>query len=139
MNEQECTAAYQELVETLNESNLERLVQRVEEVIERGKEVFVKDDQYTSFITTKPYTEREKLFLLIDAIERALVETAAIEVEISNFLIQEKLEPKIITSNGKRDRVDDYRPEVVHAKKQKADILKQLLDELRQDALAYDH
>lgn len=123
------------LLKLKSESNLGRLVQRVEEVIERGKEVFVKDNQNTSFITTKPYTEREKLFLLIDAIERALVEPAAIEVEISNFLIQEKLEPKIITSNGKRDRVDDYRPEVVHAKKQKADILKQLLDELRQDAL----
>jgi hypothetical protein len=71
--------------------------------------------------------------------ERALVETAAMEVEISNFLIAEKLEPKIITSNGKRDTVHDYRPEVVYPRKENADILKQLLEELRQDVLAHDH
>lgn len=136
MNEQECTVAYQELVEIINEHNLGWLVQRVHEAIERGKEVFVQNNyQKTPVLETKPYTEREKLFLLIDAIERTLVETAAIEVEISNFLIQEKLEPKITTSNGKRDIVHDYRPEVVYPRKENADILKQLLEELRQDVL----
>lgn len=44
MNDQECKVAYQELVETLNESNLSWLVQKVNEAIERGKEVFVQNN-----------------------------------------------------------------------------------------------
>ena len=72
----------------------------------------------------------------IDAIERALVETAAMGVEISEFLREEKLEPKIIRSDNRREIVHDYSPEVVYRKKENADALKELLEELRRDALA---
>ncbi|MBR8834693.1 MAG: hypothetical protein DSM106950_11805 [Stigonema ocellatum SAG 48.90 = DSM 106950] len=74
--------------------------------------------------------------MLIDAIERTLVETAAMEVEISEFLTEQKLEPKIIRSDNKRETIHDYSPEVVYPRKENADALKELLEELRRDALA---
>ncbi|MFB2917085.1 MULTISPECIES: hypothetical protein [Aerosakkonema] len=138
MNEQECATAYQELASMLKELGMGWLVEKVELTIQRGENVAVsKNSQPYYRLENEPLKHREKLFLLIDAIERALVETTAMEVEISDFLISEKLEPKIITSDGNYATIDDYRPEVVYAKKQKADALKALLEELRRDALAH--
>lgn len=137
MDEQGCAIAYQELVEILDESGGEWLVKQVADAIKRGKTVFVRDNgKLHSRQEIKPYTNREQLLLLIDAIERAFVETAAMEVEISEFLRKENLAPQIITSDGKQETIDDYRPEVVYPRKEEADALKELLDELRQDALA---
>lgn len=138
MNELECAVAYQELVEILNEFELGWLVERVADVIKRGKTVIVQDNsQQPSHLRIEPYTDREQLFLLIDAVERALVETAAMEVEISDFLREQNLEPKIITSDGKQETVHDYRSEVVYPRKENADVLKELLEELRRNALAH--
>ncbi len=138
MNEQECAVAYQELVEILNQFQLGWLVEKVADVIKRGKKVLVQDNgQKASHLEVEPLTNREQLFLLIDAIERALVETAAMEVEISDFLREQNLESKIITSDGKQETVHDYRRSVVYPRKENADALKELLEELRQDALAH--
>lgn len=140
MNEQECAVAYQELVEILNQSQLGWLVERVADVIRRGKTVIVQDNsQQPSHLKVEPLTNREQLFLLIDGVERALVETAAMEVEISDFLREENLEPKIITSDGNEETIHDYRPEIVYPRKENADILKELLEELRRSALAHVH
>ncbi len=137
MNEQECAVAYQELVEILNQFRLGWLVERVTDVIKRGKTVFVQDkSQQPSHLKVEPLTNREQLFLLIDAVERALVETAAMEVEISDFLREENLEPKIITSDGQQEKIHDYRPEIVYPRKENADILKELLEELRCSAIS---
>lgn len=138
MNELECAVAYQELVEILNEFRLGWLVERVADVIKKGKTVTLQSyGQQPSRLEVEPLTNREQLFLLIDAIERALVETAAMEVEISDFLREQNLEPKIITSDGKQETVHDYRPEIVYPRKENADVLKKLLEELRRDALAH--
>lgn len=137
MNELECAVAYQELVEMLNEVGMGWLVEKVADTIQRGKTVAVRDNGHRhSRLEIEPLTNLEQLFLLIDAIERALVETAAMEVEISEFLREEKLEPKIIRSDHKREIVHDYSPEVVYRRKENADALKELLEELRRDALA---
>lgn len=138
MDEQECLVAYLELVEMLNEVGLNWLVERVADTIKRGKTVVVRDNgQQYSRLEIEPYTNRDQLFLLIDAIERALVETAAMEVEISESLREQHLEPKIIRSDGKTETVHDLRPEVVYPRKENADALKELLEELRRDALAH--
>lgn len=135
MNEQECAAAYQELANLLNELGMKWLVEKVTDTIQRGKPVAVRfNGQQQSRLETESLTQREQLFLLIDAIERALVETAAMEVEFSEFLRAEKLSPQIITSDGKRETIHDYRPEVVYPRKENADALKALLEELRRDA-----
>ncbi len=136
MNELECADAYQELVEILNEFRLGWLVERVADVIKRGKTVSVQSNsQQPSRLEVEPLTNREQLFLLIDAIKRVLVEPAAMEVELSDFLREQNLEQKITTSDGKQETVYDYRPEVVYPRKEKADVLKELLEELRRDAL----
>ena len=136
MNELECADAYQELVEILNEFRLGWLVERVADVIKRGKTVSVQSNsQQPSRLEVEPLTNREQLFLLIDAIKRVLVEPAAMEVELSDFLREQNLEQKITTSDGKQETVHDYRPEVVYPRKEKADVLKELLEELRRDAL----
>lgn len=139
MNEQECAVAYQKLVEILNEFRLGWLVERVGDVIKRGKIVIVQSNsqQPSRLEKVEPLTNREQLFILIDAVERALVETAAMEVEISDFLRSQNLAPKIITSDGKQETVHDYRPEVVYPRKENADALKELLEQLRRDALAH--
>jgi hypothetical protein len=140
MNEQECAVAYQELVEILNHFRLEWLVERVADAARRGKTVILQDNgQQSSHLTVEPLTNQEQLFLLIDAVEQALVETAAMEVEISDFLREENLEPKITTSDGQQETVHDYRPEIVYSRKENADVLKKLLEELRSSALAHVH
>ncbi|MBD2778054.1 hypothetical protein [Iningainema tapete] len=138
MDELQCAVAYQELVEILNEFELGWLALQVADVIKGGKTVVVhQNGQKHSHLETKLYTEQEKLFLLIDAIERALVETAAMETEISEFLIAQNLEPKIIRSDGRQETVRDYSPSIVHSRKENADALKELLEKLRRDALAH--
>lgn len=138
MDEFQCAVAYQELVEILNEFGLGWLVRQVADVIKGGKTVVVhQKGQKHSHLQTKPYTKQEQLFLLIDAIERALVETAAMETEISEFLIAQNLEPKIIRSDGKQETVRDYSPSIVLSRKENADALKELLEKLRRDALAH--
>lgn len=138
MNEQECAVAYQELVEILNEFQLGWLVKRVADVIKKGKTVIVQDNgQQHSRREIKPYTHQKQLFLLIDAMERALVETAAMEVKISESLREQNLEPKIIRSDGNQETIHDLSPEFVYPRKENAEALKELLEELRRDALAH--
>ncbi len=138
MNEQECLVAYQELVEILNELGGEWLLKRVNETIKRGKTLVVRENgKQPSRLKTEPYTHREQLMLLIDAMERAFVVPAAMEVEISEFLKEQNLAPQIIRADGNEEIIRDYRSEVVCHHKENADALKELLEELRQDVLAH--
>ncbi|MEC4813961.1 MAG: hypothetical protein SAK29_11910 [Scytonema sp. PMC 1069.18] len=138
MDEQECAVVYQELVEILNEFGLGWLALQIADIVQRGKTVVVyQNSQQNSYQETKPYTHQEQLFLLIDAIERVLVETAAMEAEISEFLVEQNLEPKIIRSDGKQETVRDYSTSTVRSRKENADVLKELLEKLRRDALTH--
>lgn len=138
MDEQECIVAYQELAEILNELGVQWLLKRVNETIKRGKTLVVREKgKPPSRLKTEPYTYREQLMLLIDAMEQAFVAPAAMEVEISEFLKSQNLAPQIIRSDGNEETIRDYRSEVVFHHKENADALKELLEELRQDALAH--
>jgi len=135
MTQQECANTYQELVEILRELNFGWLVERVEATLQRGKALFkqTKGESYPYF---EPYSQQEQLFLLIDAVEKALIETVAMEEEIAKSLSAESLEPKVVWADDRGKSIHDYRPEVISVRKQKADVLKGLLEELRRDVLA---
>ena len=135
MTLQECASAYQELVEILRELNLGWLVERVETTIQRGKALF-KETNGESYPYFEPYSQREQLFLLIDALEKALIETVAMEEEIAKSLSAKNREPKVVWADDSGKTIHDYRPEVISVRKQNADVLKGLLEELRRDALA---
>ncbi len=136
MTQQECASAYQELVEILRELNLGWLVERVETTLQRGKALF-KETNGEFYPYFEPYGQREQLFLLIDAVEKALIETVAMEEEIAKSLSQENLEPKAVWADDRGKSIHDYSPEVISVRKQNADVLKSLLEELRRDALAH--
>ncbi|MDY6803260.1 MAG: hypothetical protein SXA11_05565 [Cyanobacteriota bacterium] len=135
MTQQECASAYQELVEILRELNLGWLVERVETTLLRGKALF-KETNGKSYPYFEPYSQREQLFLLIDAVEKALIETVAMEEEIAKSLRAENMAPKVVWADDSGKSIHDYRPEIISVKKQNADVLKGLLEELRRDALA---
>ncbi len=135
MTKQECANSYQELVEILREFNLGWLVERVEATVQRGKALFKKTDGefYPYF---EAYNQQEQLFLLIDAVDKALIETVAMEEEIAKSLSHKNFEPQVIWADDRGKSIHDYRPEIISVRKQKAAVLKGLLEELRQDALA---
>ena len=136
MNEKDCAAAYQELVEILNEHELGWIAEKVARLIEEGKTSLNYPEWRTDpHLDFEEFTAREQLFILIDNIEYAVVEPVAIAGEVSEFLISQGLEPKIIRSNGKTETVKDLRPEIVKPQVQNALELKEFLEELRQDAL----
>src|SRR5581483_7928023 len=87
------------------------------------------------FAATRPYTEREKLRLLIDAIEQAIVGTADMEVSLHDeleslhsparaILVREELDPKIMQIG---DEAQAHR-------RTEAKRLGKLLSELREEA-----
>ena len=135
MTQQECANTYQELVEILRELNFGWLVERVEATLQRGKALF-KQTNGKSYPYFEPYSQQEQLFLLIDAVEKALIETVAMEEEIAKSLSAENLEPKVVWADDRGKSIHDYRPEVISVRKQQADVLKGLLEELRRDVLA---
>lgn len=136
MDEKECAAAYQELVEILNEHELGWIAEKVARAIEEGKtSLNYAEWKKDPHLEWEEFTAREQLFILIDTIEHTVVEPVAIAGEVSEFLISQGLEPKIIRSNGKTETVKDLRPEIVKPQLQNALGLKEFLEELRQEAL----
>ena len=109
MDNQECNEVYERLMEMLAENKLDWIVEQVNQQVQLGKTIIketetlkhqekefsqlYEDDVYipkvkkgpkAKFPVTEDYTPNEKLNLLLDAIEQAIVNTA----EMENHLIE---------------------------------------------------
>lgn len=96
MTDQECREVYQQLVAMLNESQMNWVVEEVNEVVRAGEIIDKPVENYSrrrsssrEFITTREYTSQQALLLLIDAIDSVVVQTAFIEKEVTNFFRRE--------------------------------------------------
>lgn len=119
MNEEEAQGAYAEIVGVLRDHKFAWVVSQVEDSIDLGKTVKKKVDasefiddvaagerrgrrKMQDFVTTDPYSARERLELLLDAIQRvvALPEFEAQTVEI--------LDAEIVTFESESEGGQDY-------------------------------
>ncbi len=144
MNNNEYKNLYYQLKKILNEYNLTWVVEQVNETIREGKIVNVeeslprKSKTKTHRIKQENFSEKEKLFLLIDAFERIILDSSEIENELNEFLTEENresiLDPKILFSE---EDDEDYQvifyTDSVKVRQQIAMELKNLLDMLRKE------
>ena len=115
MNEQECIQVYETLTDLLVGNGLDWVAAQVAEQISLGRpvereietlrmgrespqlvmgEVFVPQrGPKASFTVTEPYKPPERLALLIDGIEEAIVKSSNIEVEAIKYLSEEDHSP----------------------------------------------
>ncbi|MBG1270860.1 hypothetical protein [Nostoc sp. WHI] len=144
MNNNEYKNLYDQLKKILKEYNLTWVVEQVNETIREGKIVNVeesfprKSKTKTHRIKKENFSEKEKLFLLIDAFERIILDSSEIENELNEFLTEENresiLDPKLLFSE---EDDEDYQvifyTDSVKVRQQIAMELKNLLDMLRKE------
>jgi len=158
MNDQECNQAYESMVGILNQNGLEWVTAQVAEQIRigktiqreietlqevRGRGLFtvadyssqLKKGPKATFPVTVDYEPPERLRLLIDAVEQAVVNTASMEHHLSEYFEREgrdwqgirfyadepASEPKSLDKRSGASRFENSRK------------LKELLDALRQE------
>jgi hypothetical protein len=159
MNEIESSKIFRALSEHVHEQRLDWVLEQVSEQIRFGaeekKSVRVDPDEVLRvaameqsesrprrskvlFAATRPYTEREQLLLLIDALQTAVVGTTEMEVGFkdalqtlellrSGVLVREELNPKLT-------RIDDSADEITGVRRRgEAERLSRLLKELREE------
>lgn len=144
MDNNEYKNLYDQLKKILSEYNLTWVVEQVNETIHEGKIVNVeeslprKSKTKTHRIKQENFSEKEKLFLLIDAFERIILDSSEIENELNEFLTEENresiLDPKLLFSE---EDDEDYQvifyTDSVKLRQQIAMELKNLLDMLRKE------
>jgi hypothetical protein len=145
MTDLECQQTYQELVTLLQDLQLGWVVDKVEAQIQRGKmaeePLDVPAQAASQAVLTKPetYTEQEQLLLLIDAVERLVVGSIAIEGALVDFLVEEteRLQSPI-TLSFESDSVPALTPEDegLEARRPAIAELRQILQALRQEAIS---
>lgn len=142
MTDEECREVYRQLVAMLNESQMNWVVEEVNEVVRAGEIIdkqvensYRRRSSSREFITTKEYTSQEALLLLIDAIDSVVVQTAFIEKEVTNFFRREgeefNISPEVrfVSEEDSEPRVFTYSSAIDRA--QQALILERLIDQLR--------
>ena len=157
MNEQDCLTAYGSLVSILSENGWVWIISQVEEQIRLGKtiereidtlkEVRETGSQLTpyyprlkkgpraKFPVTEPYSPHERLKIIIDAIERAVLDSAAMENQLGAFMEVNADDIHEIQfyddeSDYKRQSIETQRSEM---RVREAAHLKKLLDALRSE------
>jgi hypothetical protein len=160
MNDKECDEVYQRLTDMVNQIGLEwviaqvaeqiRLWKTVEKEIETLRETRTERTLFTvneyrsefrkgpkaTFPVTVEYSSRERLSLLIDAIEQAVVNTADMEHHLLNFFDKatEKWDGVIQFYSEEPDiRPRSIDKRVSASRLESSRRLRQLLDNLRQE------
>ncbi|MEH2210209.1 hypothetical protein [Nostoc sp.] len=142
MSDEECREVYRQLVAMLNESQMNWVVEEVNEVVRAGEIIdkpvensYRRRSLSREFITTREYTSQEALLLLIDAIHSVVVQTAFIEKEVTNFFRGEgeefNISPDVrfVSEEDSEPRVFTYSSAIDRA--QQALILERLIEQLR--------
>lgn len=95
MEERQCQAYYRELVKALNYHELSWVVEQVNEEIQRRKiikqTVQERRRKPLEIITTSPYTPCERLSLLLDAIEHAVIHSSDIGKYVRKFFSDQRI------------------------------------------------
>ncbi|MCF4969610.1 hypothetical protein [Nostoc sp. CMAA1605] len=149
MTDEECREVYRQLVamlndrDLLNNSQMSWVVEEVDDVIRAGEVIHEPIENFArrssrEFITTREYTPQESLILLIDAIESAVVQTAFIEKEVTNFFRREGEEFNISPEVRFVSEEEDSQPTVftyslATDRAEQALILQRLLTQLRSE------
>jgi len=140
MNQEDCLAVYQALVEMLNSIKLGWVTEQVADVISAGKttEELV-SGRKSPDLKLNYYTPQEQLFLLINAIEKSVINTGEIETEIMDIFRHEtqnsdlKPELRFTSSMEGQGTLFKYSIESVNSRKEHRQELKKLLEQLRQE------
>jgi hypothetical protein len=140
MNPEDCLAVYQALVEMLNPLKLGWVAEQVADVISAGKttEELV-SGRKSPDLKLNYYTPQEQLFLLINAIEKSVINTGEIETEIMDIFGHEsqnsdlKPELRFTSSVDGKGKLFKYSMESVNSRQQHGQELKKMLEQLRQE------
>jgi hypothetical protein len=159
MNNDECQEVFDTLVKMLNDQGLGWVVAQVQEQIRLGKTVekeiktlreakhspsIFELDEYRKQLKTGPlatfpvpveYNSKERLQLLIDAIEQAVVNTAQMEENFTSFFEKELphlSDIRFFSEDGTLSPREINRQSAV-VRNDQAIKLKQLLEDLRQE------
>lgn len=145
MNADEYQNLYSQIEEIINYYQLGWIIEQVNNSIREGKIVSIeeklakKNREKTPRIKREDYTVKEKVLLLLDAFETAVVNTIELEKEIGNFLIEEisdsQLEPKIKFYSEEEENIHQFifSPETINLRQQETRELQNLLNDLRQE------
>ncbi|MEA5519199.1 hypothetical protein VB834_12265 [Limnoraphis robusta Tam1] len=140
MNEQDCLTVYDELVEILNQLQFGWVSQQVLEVISAGKTVEeMVSGRKSPDLKLTYHTPKEQLLLLIDAIEKAVVNAVDIELEIASSFSEEAttsdLQPelKFTSSFEKKSQFIKFPVELATHRKKEAETLLKLLHKLQKE------
>ncbi|MGL5081924.1 MAG: hypothetical protein ACRC8A_10605 [Microcoleaceae cyanobacterium] len=125
MKEQDCLVVYAELVETLKRLGLGWVAEQVVEVVSAGKVVEeTVSGRKTPDLKLTYHTPSEQVLLLIQAIEKAVIDTLDIELSLAESLGQEDtgaIAPEIhFTSSlgGQENRFKFTQDAIEHRQKQ---------------------
>lgn len=136
MNETECLSVYDEFVQYLQELQLDWVVRQAQKAINEGKIIKTKGRKDEII---KEYTPQEKLILLIDTIQRAIVDTFEIENEVYKFLQAESnskrrmnKEIKFISSDEEEARTVTFNESQFNTSLLSKDDVNQLKNDLEQ-------
>lgn len=143
MDEKECAAAYQELEAALNELNLGWVAAQVADTVRIGKTVEERSPtRRTPLTKIEDYTAPEQLWLLISAIEKAVVDSWEMEREIAIFFTRKTenspLSTSLIFSSFPRqaEKILEFNSDSLAQRSNSALELKQLLEKLRLEAFS---
>jgi hypothetical protein len=149
MTEQECQQVYQELATLLQDLNLGGVVEQVEARVQAGKledresladRALQTEIGSAQAVLTKPatYTAQERLLLLIDTVERIVVDTTEIKGALVEFLTEESTRLQApVTLSFEADRsplLTESDAQGLEERRQAIGELRQLLQTLRQEA-----
>lgn len=152
MTDDEATLAHRALTNTLKENHLDWVVEQVSRQIRLGrptrKRVALQEGWQlesgrrrarTEFVSTVPYSHKEQLKLLVDALDHAVVSTA----EMESFILKtlgEGLEPLAIkfVPEGASEGSYAIDPNQVQDRITVASQLRNLLDEIRNELPTVD-
>jgi hypothetical protein len=140
MNEEDCSAVYNALIEMLNSMKLGWVTDQVADVISAGKTTEeIVSGRKSPDLKLNYYSPQEQVLLLIYAIEKAVINTAEIESEIMDILSHEgkmsdlKPEVRFTSSVDGKGKLFKYNIESVKTRKENIQELKKLLEQLRQE------
>lgn len=159
MNEQECLHVFQSLTNILNENGMEwvslqvaeqirigKTIQREIETLKEGKSAhsFYEFDNYSSKLTKGPkatfpvtveYQPDEQLELLINAIKRAIVDTAEMEQHLFSFIKEntEKSESILFYTDEPNSEPKFIGAEKIESRIGQVKRLSELLEALRKE------
>ncbi|MEH1793457.1 MULTISPECIES: hypothetical protein [unclassified Nostoc] len=145
MNANEYQNLYSEIQGIINDYKLGWIIEQVNNSIYEGKIVSIEDRlakknrEKTPRIKREDYTAKEKVLLLLNAFETAVVNTIELEKEVGRFLTEEisdsQLEPQIkfYSEEEQNSHQFIFSSETINLRQQEVREIQNLLNELRQE------